>query len=153
MSHKSAQILVVTVLFLVALGVTMLCSTSVFGAHASADDVYYDVKRQVTWLGVGSMVCLALALIDYHWWQRSAPVWYGLAVVLLALCFVPHVGQKINGEYRWISAEIFGRDKPCSESCAFEFQVLRGSTRRHALRNRAPLQREPERFNEGERDQ
>jgi cell division protein FtsW len=47
-------------------------------------------------------------LVDYHWWQRSAAVWYGIAVLLLVLCFVPHVGQKINGEFRWISAEIFG---------------------------------------------
>ena len=108
MSHKSAQILVVTVLFLVALGVTMLCSTSVFGAHASADDVYYDVKRQVSWLGIGSAVCFAAALVDYHWWQKTAAIWYGIAVVLLILCFVPHVGQKINGETRWISAELFG---------------------------------------------
>ncbi len=108
MSHKSAQVLVVTVLFLVALGVTMLCSTSVFGAHASADDVYYDVKRQVLWLGIGSAVCFTTALVDYHWWQRTAVIWYCVAVVLLILCFVPQVGQKINGETRWISAELLG---------------------------------------------
>jgi len=108
MSHKSAQVLVVTVLFLIALGVTMLCSTSVFGAHASADDVYYDVKRQVSWLAIGGVVCFVLALVDYHWWQRTAVFWYVLAVVLLVLCFVPHIGQKINGESRWISAELLG---------------------------------------------
>ena len=35
------------------------------------------------WLGVGLFICIATALIDYHFWQRTWRVW--LAVALLTL--------------------------------------------------------------------
>ncbi|MFV1993851.1 MAG: FtsW/RodA/SpoVE family cell cycle protein [Verrucomicrobiales bacterium] len=108
MSHRSAQILVVTVLLLVALGLTMLCSTNAFGVHASADDIYYEVKRQFIWILAGGVGCVVLAILDYHWWQRTAWLWYGVAIVALVLCFVPHVGMNINGESRWVSAKLLG---------------------------------------------
>ena len=42
------------------------------------------------------------ALVDYHFWQRTWWIWFGLALVVLALCFVPHVGMRINGSRRWL---------------------------------------------------
>ncbi len=108
MSHRSAQILVVTVLLLLALGITMLCSTSVFDAGTPEDDIYYDVKRQFIWVLLGATACVLLAVLDYHWWQRTARIWYAVAVVVLLFCFVPGIGMKINGEYRWISAKALG---------------------------------------------
>jgi cell division protein FtsW len=42
-------------------------------------------------------------MVDYRVWARAWPWIYGLAVVLLILCFVPPVGMKINGAWRWIN--------------------------------------------------
>lgn len=57
------------------------------------------VKRQAMWLGIGLAVCLTAALVDYNFWQKSWPYLFGVAVVLLAACYV---FPKINGSHRWL---------------------------------------------------
>ncbi len=101
MHRKSAYFLFLAVLGMLVIGIVMLFSTSAF-AHDSHGDVYYFVKRQAMWLGVGLIVCVAAALTDYHWWQRTWWLWFALAIVTLALCFVPHIGMRINGSRRWL---------------------------------------------------
>lgn len=57
------------------------------------------VKRQAMWLGIGILVCIGATLVDYRFWQRTWPLWFALAVVLLLVCFA---FPKINGSHRWI---------------------------------------------------
>lgn len=101
MHRKSAHFLSLAVLGMLAIGLVMLFSTSAF-ARDSHGDVYFFLKRQVVWLGVGLTVCTVAALVDYHFWQRTWWIWFGLAVIALALCFVPHIGMRINGSRRWV---------------------------------------------------
>src|SRR6266404_4795297 len=101
MHRKSAYILFLAVLGLLVIGIVMLFSTSAF-ARDSHGDVYFFMKRQATWLGVGLVVCTVAALVDYHFWSRTWWIWFGLALIALSLCFVPHVGMRINGSRRWI---------------------------------------------------
>ncbi len=101
MHRKSAYILFVAVLVMLVIGIVMLFSTSAF-ARSSHNDVYYFIKRQAVWLGIGLVGCTFAALIDYHFWQRTWWLWFGLALIALALCFVPHLGMRINGSRRWV---------------------------------------------------
>lgn len=101
MHRKSAYILFLAVLGMLVVGIVMLFSTSAF-ARDSHGDVYFFVKRQAVWLGVGLIVCSIAAWMDYHFWARTWWIWFGLAAVTLALCFVPHIGMRINGSRRWI---------------------------------------------------
>ena len=101
MHRKSAYFLFLAVLGMLVIGIVMLFSTSAF-ARDSHGDVYFFMKRQAVWLGVGLAVCTVAALVDYHFWQRTWWVWFGLAIVALALCFVPHFGMRINGSRRWV---------------------------------------------------
>ena len=101
MHRKSAYFLFLAVLGMLVIGIVMLFSTSAY-ARDSHGDVYLFVKRQGVWLGVGLIACFIAAAIDYHWWARTWWVWFGLAAIALALCFVPHVGLRINGSRRWI---------------------------------------------------
>jgi cell division protein FtsW len=101
MQRKSAYFLFVAVLGVLAIGVVMLFSTSAF-ARDSHGDPYFFLKRQGMWLGVGLIICLAGALIDYHFWQRTWWLWLAIAAIALALCYVPHLGMRINGSRRWI---------------------------------------------------
>jgi len=101
MHRKSAYILFLAVLGMLVIGIVMLFSTSAF-ARDSHGDAYFFLKRQALWLGIGLVVCSASALIDYHFWQRTWWVWFALALITLALCFIPHLGMRINGSRRWV---------------------------------------------------
>ena len=101
MHRKSAYILFLAVLALLVIGIVMLFSTSAF-ARDSHGDVYFFIKRQAMWFGVGLVVCIFAAVIDYHLWQRTWWLLFALALVLLALCYVPHIGMRLNGSRRWI---------------------------------------------------
>ncbi len=101
MHRKSAYILFLAVLGLLVIGIVMLFSTSAF-ARDSHGDVYFFIKRQAMWFGVGLVVCIFAALTDYHLWQRTWWLWFAVALVVLALCYVPHIGMRLNGSRRWI---------------------------------------------------
>src|SRR5205814_3998330 len=94
-------ILFLAVLGLLVIGIVMLFSTSAF-ARDSHGDVYFFIKRQAMWFGVGLVVCIFAALIDYHLWQRTWWLWFAVAVAVLTLCYVPHIGMRLNGSRRWI---------------------------------------------------
>ena len=102
MHRKSAYFLFLAVLGMLVIGIVMLFSTSAF-ARDSHGDMYFFVKRQAVWLGVGLVVCAVAAMVDYHFWLRTWWIWFALALVTLAFCFVPHFGMRINGSRRWVS--------------------------------------------------
>ena len=102
MRGRTAFILVISMVSLLAVGIVMLQSTGAF-ARDSHGDMHYFVRRQAVWLLIGLAAMVAAALTDYRWWGKFWPHLYGLAVVLLLLCFVPPVGMKINGSWRWLN--------------------------------------------------
>ena len=101
MHRKSAYILFLAVLGLLVIGIVMLFSTSAY-ARDSHGDVYFFIKRQAMWVGIGLVLCIFAALMDYHFWQRTWWLWFALALGVLVLCYVPHIGMRINGSRRWI---------------------------------------------------
>jgi cell division protein FtsW len=101
MRRKSAYLLFLAVLALLVIGIVMLFSTSAFARDSHGDPLFF-LKRQAAWLGVGLAICITAALIDYHFWQRTWWIWLGIAAITLALCFVPHIGMRINGSRRWL---------------------------------------------------
>jgi cell division protein FtsW len=101
MHKKSAYFLFIAVLGVLVIGIVMLFSTSAF-AHDAKGDVYYFVKRQALWLGIGLFACTVGALVDYHFWQKTWWIWLGLVLFGLALCFVSPIGMSSHGSRRWI---------------------------------------------------
>jgi cell division protein FtsW len=99
--RTSVYLLVVAVIGLIVLGLVMLSSTSAYAPESQGSATFL-LKRQVAWLVVGIIVCAVAATVDHHLWQKTWWIWFGLAVVLLALCFVPPFGHRINGSARWI---------------------------------------------------
>lgn len=99
--RNSAYVLILTVLFLLGIGVVMLFSVSAYAQDAHGD-IYYFLRRQAVWLGVGLVACVCASLVDYHVWRVAAWPLLGVAVILLVLCFVPGIGSRINGSWRWV---------------------------------------------------
>ena len=92
-------ILVFCVAALLALGMVILYSSSMaqFGAH-------YLVKQLVA-CAIGIALCLMGAALDYRGLKKFAWPLFVLAVVLLALVFVPPIGIRKNGAARWLGYE------------------------------------------------
>ncbi len=101
MRRKSAYILFLAVLGLLVIGIVMLFSTSAY-ARDSHGDVYFFIKRQAIWIGIGLVACIFAALVNYQFWQKTWWLWFAVALAALALCYIPHIGMRINGSRRWV---------------------------------------------------
>jgi cell division protein FtsW len=101
MCRKSAYILFLAVLGLLVIGIVMLFSTSAY-ARDSHGDVYFFIKRQAIWIGLGLVGCIFATLVNYQFWQKTWWLWFALALFALTLCYVPHIGMRINGSRRWV---------------------------------------------------
>ncbi len=101
-AHRtSVYLLVAAVIGLIVLGLVMMSSTSAYAPESHGDPMFL-LNRQVVGLAVGVVLCAVAAALDYHLLQKTWWLWYAVAVVLLALCFVPHIGGWHHGARRWI---------------------------------------------------
>jgi cell division protein FtsW len=89
-------LLVFCVAGLLSLGMVMLYSSGMakVGAHY--------LVMQLLWGVFGLVTCVIAASVDYRLLRKFAWVLYGVAVVLVALVFVPHIGVHKNGASRWL---------------------------------------------------
>jgi cell division protein FtsW len=80
---------------LMALGLVMLYSSSMTqgGAHY--------LVLQFVWCACGLALCAAATTLDYQLLRKFAWPIFLLALALLVLVLVPHIGRKINGARRW----------------------------------------------------
>lgn len=108
--RHSNLIVNLSVAVLVALGLVMLASTSVWveeeGQH------YHHLTRQAIWVVVGLLVALGAAAGDY---RRLREVWPWLLVgacLLLACCYIPGIAVERYGEARWIRVPLIGQFQP-----------------------------------------
>lgn len=81
---------------LLALGLVMLYSSSM-----TRDGAHY-LMLQCTWCVCGLTLCAIVTAFDYQLLRKFAWPIYLLALVLLALVLVPHVGLRVNGARRWL---------------------------------------------------
>ncbi len=56
--------------------------------------------KQLIWLGLGALLFLGMSWIDYRWLVDRAAVFYGVAIVMLALLLF--FADPINGSRRWL---------------------------------------------------
>jgi cell division protein FtsW len=92
----AVTILMFCVAALLALGMVMLYSSKMTqdGAHL--------LVTQLIWCVMGIAFCAGGAMLDYRLLKRVAWPLFGLAVLSLALVFVPHIGHGSHGARRWI---------------------------------------------------
>jgi rod shape determining protein RodA len=97
--------------FPIILTLAALCVCSIF-AITSATYGNADLKSapqtQTTYIIAGFAVYLAIALTPYQLLLKSAPILYAIGVVLLVMCYIPHIGRSGHGAASWIRIGHFG---------------------------------------------
>ncbi|MBO1249889.1 putative lipid II flippase FtsW [Comamonas denitrificans] len=100
------QALIWVVIGLLAWGLVMVYSASI----AMADNPrfgkilpYHFALRHAISLGVGFVAALLAFQVPMERWEQLAPRIFMLALVLLVIVLIPHVGVSVNGSRRWLS--------------------------------------------------
>lgn len=96
------QILLVTTLSLVALGLVMIFIASNVMAQSQYQDPYYFVKRQVFYSLLGLGALLLGRKINYHNYKRWVYHILFISLLSLVLVFAPGIGGKVRGAARWL---------------------------------------------------
>ncbi len=86
-------------IFLSIFGIMMIQS-----AIAGNEVLAEAVSRQPVFLGVGTILLLVMAAIDYHYWGSLARFMYIFAIVSLVVIYV--VGQARFGSARWLDTGV-----------------------------------------------
>jgi cell division protein FtsW len=100
-------VLLLVVGFLVAIGAVMVFSASSVDGVTQFHDAAYFLKRELLWIILGGAAALFGLRIDYCRLRAAAPWIFGVAVVLLGLVLVPHLGSMEGGAQRWFSFKSF----------------------------------------------
>ena len=92
----ATTLLIFCVVALLSLGMVMLYSSSM----ADKQGAHY-LPMQLIWCSAGLVGCGMAASLDYRMLKKLVWPLYALAVILLMLVLVPHIGHKVNGARRW----------------------------------------------------
>ena len=96
-------LLVIAVAALTSLGVVMLTSTGAYAQDNRGNPAYF-LTHQLVWLGIGAVLCVGAALLDYRLLEKKWWLFYIAAMALLGCCFIPGIGRMVHGSRRWIVA-------------------------------------------------
>jgi cell division protein FtsW len=99
------QALLGVVLGLVAFGVVMVYSASIAlpdnPKFASYTHTFF-LSRHLLSIAIGLVVALAVVQVPMDFWEKTSPVVFVLAIVLLVVVLVPFIGKVVNYSRRWI---------------------------------------------------
>lgn len=93
--------LMLCVLILVVFGLVVLYSTSAYNGRVKFADSAYYLKKQFFATSLGLAAMYAVSRIDYHKWERLAPLGYLVSILLSTA--VLFFGDEYNGSKRWLS--------------------------------------------------
>jgi rod shape determining protein RodA len=71
------------------------------GQHLGGDIASF-WKKQLIWFGVGLVIMLILASIDFKVWQEYSGFLYSISILLLLAVLIPSIGKEVNGARSWI---------------------------------------------------
>ena len=103
MGVDSALIWVIAALL--AFGLVMVYSASVALPDSPRFALYtptHFLSRQAVFIAIGLVCAFATAQVPIAVWEKWSPWIFALAMLLLFLVLIPHIGKGVNGSRRWI---------------------------------------------------
>lgn len=102
-TSKFNYMLFIFMAILLAVGLVFVYSASYYSAELTYGDKYFFLKKQLMGIGVGFACYIFFSCFNYNKLEKIKWVLYALAVILLALVFVPGIGLTNYGATRWIN--------------------------------------------------
>ena len=102
---KSVDIPFLLVLCAVVAFGLLIFTSAALGLLARDGASFSSVAASQLLLGLvcGSFACWILSRLDYRKWRPYTPYFFGFAIVLTLMTFVPHIGLSLKGASRWIA--------------------------------------------------
>ncbi|MBI2607682.1 MAG: putative lipid II flippase FtsW [Candidatus Doudnabacteria bacterium] len=105
---KMDYVLLGLVLTLLAFGLLALSSASSVLSFERFGNNHFYVLRQITFGAIPGLILLYFfSRINYHVWQKFAPLLVLIGMVLLVLVLIPGIGFAVGGARRWIDFGYF----------------------------------------------
>ncbi len=93
----------VVIAIIVAVGLVFVASSSSVSSLNTYGSSWYIFRRQLQWVGLGTVLLVVAVTVPYRTWHRLAPALFG--VVWLATLLTLFIGHERNGSRRWIGPE------------------------------------------------
>lgn len=104
--------ILLSVFFLVGLGLVQVYSSSyIFATEVYGDGLFF-FRKQLLYSGLFVIALFSTAYIRWSWAQKWGCVLWGIAVLCLIGTFVPGLGIKVGGAYRWLKLPMGFRFEP-----------------------------------------
>lgn len=91
------------VVSLLSIGYVMVVSASLHLGDRMFDNIWHYSARQAAHIVIGVLGAYVMANIPLSVWEKSGPSLILVAIGLLVLVFIPGIGVKVNGSYRWVN--------------------------------------------------
>lgn len=91
------------VVSLLSIGYVMVVSASLHLGDRMFDNIWHYPARQAAHIVIGVLGAYVMANIPLSVWEKSGPSLILVAIGLLVLVFIPGIGVKVNGSYRWVN--------------------------------------------------
>ncbi len=98
---KARMLLQGSAMILIALGIVMIYSASAIYANENMKNSFYFLERHLFYLALGMALAWAAANADLGRLRAHAKPILIVAVAMLVLVLIPHVGSSIKGARRW----------------------------------------------------
>ncbi|KAB2637953.1 MAG: cell division protein FtsW [Verrucomicrobia bacterium] len=110
MLRQASILLCSAVAALLAIGLTILASTSVW-VHG-IEEPYLFLRRQALMAAIGLVLAIVASRVSPEWLRKHSLWMLGGVCVLLALCFVPGIGVETLGSKRWVQFPLLPQFQP-----------------------------------------
>jgi len=98
---------ILSAVFLTAVGVLMVYSTSSVYSMENFGDPNYYLKRQAVYLLLGLISMFAILSVDYRVLRKLVYPAYIIGLCMLIIVLIPGIGKEVGGARRWIDLGAF----------------------------------------------
>lgn len=106
------QKLLLSVLFLLGLGLVQVYSSSYIFATEKFDDGLFFFRKQFLFVGLSVCILLLLSFSPLVWVKRLGVILWGVAFLGVVATYIPGIGVKVGGAHRWIQLPLGFRFEP-----------------------------------------